>query len=154
MVIVPAGGEPAIIQHKQLHACLLCLGSNPDQLVLIKIKIGGFPIVNQNRANPVTPCPPGQTAAVQAVKGLAHAVHPLAGINHHRLRCLERLPRLQLPAKALRMNAQHDAGCIEGINLHLCQEIAAVHQRKADCLPLIFIRVRPLQNQERIVGMT
>ena len=51
------------------------------------------------------------------------------------------------------MNTQHYSGGIKGIYLYLSQEIATVHQREAHSLTLIFISIRTLQNQERIVGM-
>ena len=51
------------------------------------------------------------------------------------------------------MNAQHHSGGIKGIYLYLSQEITAVHQRETHGLALIFISIRTLQNQERIVGM-
>ena len=51
------------------------------------------------------------------------------------------------------MNTQHHSGGIKGIYLYLSQEITAVHQRETHGLTLIFISIRTLQNQERIVGM-
>ena len=44
-IIIVAGAEPTVIQHKQFHA--VCLGSSGNfyELVLIKIKVGGFPVV-------------------------------------------------------------------------------------------------------------
>ena len=61
MIIITAGGEPAIIQDKQLYACFLGLAGNLYQLVLIKVKVGGFPVVDKDRANLVPPYPSGDT---------------------------------------------------------------------------------------------
>ena len=74
MIIIPASGEPAIIQNKQLYTGFLSLAGNPYQLVLIKVKVGGFPVVDQDRTNLVPQYSMSQTAAVQLVENMAHAI--------------------------------------------------------------------------------
>ena len=72
--IARARAEPAVIQHEELNAVLVRCTRDVDQLILVEIEVGGFPVVDQNRARLVTPFSACQPAAVQAVIGLAERI--------------------------------------------------------------------------------
>ena len=145
--------EPSVIEHEQFHTALAGFLRDPHQLVFREVKIGRFPVVDQDRPFPVTPVTSGKALLIQPVVCLAQMVQPLIRIYHYRFRRLEFFRRIKLPVKAMGMDAhQHSCGII-CIHFHLCQEIAAVYQAESDRFSLEFICCRALQDDERIVVM-
>ena len=84
------------------------------------------------------------------MEGLAHAIQSLGGINHHSLRCLETLTRLQSPGKAFRMDPQQHSRDSISVYIDFTKKIATVYQAETKDFTLFFIRVRTLQCQKRI----
>ena len=150
-VIVIAGSEPAVIQNKQLRARLFCFSRDGKNLLFGEVKIGGLPVVQQNRPHLVSPFSPHQTRPVQPVEGLAHTVQSPAAVYHHHLRRLEGFSRMQFPGEGLRLNSHHHPGHLMGIHLHLRQKASAVHQAEAVNLSLLLCSLRSLQCQKWIL---
>ena len=78
------------------------------------------------------------------MEGLAQIVEPPVCVHHNRLRSLEGLLRLQLPVKAVRVDAHENSRRVVGADLRLGQEIPAVHKAESIGFPLEFIRLRAL----------
>ena len=143
--------KPSVIEHEQFHAALSGFLRDPHQLVFREVKIRRFPVVDQDRPDPVPPATSCKALLIQPVVRLAQMVQPLIRIYHYRFRRLEFFRRIKLPVKTMGMDAhQHSCGII-CIHFHLCQEIAAVYQAESDRFSLEFICCRALQDDERIV---
>ena len=69
-LVAAAVPEPAVVQHKKLNAQRPGFGRQRQQLLLVEVKIGGFPVVDQDRPDRIAPDAPGQPAAVQGVESL------------------------------------------------------------------------------------
>ena len=72
--ITVAFAKPSVVQNEHFNAKLAGLSCNGKKLFLIKIKVGGFPVVNENRPFPVTPGPARKPFAVQRMKNGGHTV--------------------------------------------------------------------------------
>ena len=149
-VVVAAVGEPAVVQHKQLDAQGLGLGSQGQQLFFVEIKIGGLPVVDQDRTHLVPPDAPRQTGAVELVVGLGHPVEAPVAVDHHRFGGGEGLAGTQGPAEALGVDAHGHTGDVVGVHIGLGQEIAAVHQAEPIDLSGHFAAVGALEGQEGV----
>ena len=149
--VVAPGAEPAVVQDEELHAVLVGRLGDGHQLILGEVEVGGFPVVDENGPGFVPPLAPGQTAAVELVESTAHGVHPLVGVDHHRLGGLEGLPGGQLPVEAEGINAQGDPGDIPGVHLRLGQEVAGVDEGEADDLALILVRAGAAEHDKGVV---
>ena len=136
--------KPSVIQDEKLDSGIFRSLCQFQKLIFVKIKISGFPVIDENGTLPVSPVPPGQPFLVKSVEGLAHIIHAPVRINHHRLRSLEFFAWFQLPVKPFRMNAQEDAGGIMGVYFRLSQEISAVNQTESHDFPLKFIGIGTL----------
>ena len=88
-----SSAKPSVIQHKKLYAVFFRRPGNLHQFFFIKIKIRGFPVVNQNRTFLIPPFSSDQPLSIQTVESLAHAVQSLMGIYHDCLRRGKLLPR-------------------------------------------------------------
>ena len=143
--------EPSVIQHKELYTAFFRFPGNLQYLLLIKIHIGGFPVVDEDRTRSVSPVPSGKPLLIQAVESLAQVIQALIRVGHYSLRRLERLSRLQFPIKTVRMYSHEYPRSTVGTDLRLGEEIAAVDKTEPDSLPLELICMVPLQYNERIV---
>ncbi len=93
LVNIPVS-KPAVVHDQHLNAPLLRLPGNRQQLLRIKIKIGGFPVVDENRPFPVKIRAADQMSPVQVMENTAHFPQPLIRVNTHHLRRHKGLPRL------------------------------------------------------------
>ena len=149
--VIAACAEPAVIQNKQLHTVIFGGFRDFHQLVLVKIEVSSFPVVNQDRAGAVTPVAPCQTLLIQLVEGLAHAIETFGGIDHDGLRGLEVFSRLQLPVELEGIDAHGNTGGIPAVHLYLRKEIAGVYQAEADGLAGKFRGFRALEDDKGVV---
>ena len=120
--------EPAVIQHKQVDACVLGAGSQLQQLLLVKVEIGGFPVVDQQRTGGMGKCAPGDVTAAQMMEFPAHAVQAVGGVAQVGFRGLEILTGLQLPAELEGLNADLNPCHVVAVHEHIGQKAAAVAQ--------------------------
>ena len=151
--LTAARGEPAIVEDEELDADIVRRLGDAHELLLIEIEVRGLPIVDEDGAHLVAPDTARQARAVELVIVLAHAVEAMIRPDHDSLRRLERILRRELPAEFLRMDAHRHARDIKRIDLCLREEVAAVDEREADGLALLLIRLRALEDEERVVDM-
>ena len=136
--------EPAVVQDKELYAAVSCLPGNVQYPFLIEIHICGFPVVDEDRALPVSPVSSCQSFLVQLMEGLAQIVQSPVRIDHHSLRRLECLSRLKFPVKAVRMDPHKDSCGAMGADFRLGKKIAAVDKAESNRLSLELICMRSL----------
>ena len=74
LVIIVSGSEPSVIQNEKLYPNLFGFFCNIEDFFLIKIKIGCFPVIEEDRACMISPFSTHQTVTVQSVVSLAHSV--------------------------------------------------------------------------------
>ena len=103
-IIVVSLAEPAVIQHHEFKSKISRTGSKSIHLFFVKIKIGRFPIIDENRPHGIAIFPAHNVMAHRLMKCLTHAIQPLCTKGKHRLRGLEFLLHPQPPAKAYRLN--------------------------------------------------
>ena len=91
---ITAFSEPAVIQDKQFRAYARRFRSQGGQGGPVKIKVMGFPAVEQH--GPLLFGEPlrNQQVLIHVMKNLGHSAQSLPGIDQHGLRRLERLSRL------------------------------------------------------------
>ena len=136
-VIIISGSEPAVIQNKKLCAGFLCLFGNVQDLFLIKVKIGGFPVIQQDRTGLISPDSSHKPFSVQPMIYLAHLVQAMVAVYHNCFRSLKAFSFFENPRKVLRMNAHQHSGHIKGRHLCLDQKITAVDKTKSVNFPVI-----------------
>ena len=151
--LTAARGEPAIVEDEELDADIVRRLGDAHELLLIEIEVRGLPIVDEDGAHLVAPDTARQARAVDLVEVLAHAVEAVVRPDHDGLRRLERIRRRELPTELLRMDAHRHARDIEGVDLRLREEVAAVDEREADGLALLLVCLRALEDEERVVDM-
>lgn len=107
LIVVIPGAEPAIVQHHHLHTERGRFFSNLYDLFGVEIKIGGLPVVDQHRAAFVLPRAAADVAPQKAVVLLGKRGQTLCRKGKDHLRGVKGLARLQVPCKALLLNAAH-----------------------------------------------
>ena len=152
-VIISSGAEPAVIQYKQLHAAFFGFCSDLQKLLFVKIKIGGFPVIDQDRTFFFFPEAPHQPFSVESVINLTQPVQSLICIYHDSFRRLERVSGIQFPGEPCRIDPRHDPCHTVRIHLRTDPEIPAVNERDADGFSGSLIRIRPFQDDKRILLM-
>ena len=150
-VVVISDAEPAVVENEQLNAALFGLGRDLDQLVFIKVEVSSFPVVEKDGTGQISVFAAHKAGPVESVEGAAHSAESLAAVDHYRLRRLEALALLQLPAEVLGINAHHDPGQIEGRYFCLREEIAAVKKAEAVYFALFLCRSGSHERKERIL---
>ena len=152
VVVIPFS-EPSVVQHKQLNSRLAGRPGDLQDFFMIEVEIGGFPVVDQHRPFPVPPRAPADALPDQAVKGLAHGVHALAGVDQQRLRALKMRPGLQPPLKGPRVQSQRQPGRSVGVLVRRDRKISAVDQRRSQAFSAVFGGVCRRQRRKGIVFM-
>ena len=152
-VIVIALSEPAVIQYQHLNSKLLCLSGNFQDLVIIKIKICRFPVVDQNRTARMLPRPAAHMLAKNLMVRRGQAAKSLSGIRENCLRRKEILSCFQLHGKPVRMNSHLHSGLSPLIHLCRRDKVSAVCQAEAKAFSGFLSRVPIAENHCRIVLM-
>ena len=98
--------KPAIIEKEHIHTKLLCFANEGDELILIEVEVGRFPVVEKRHAvahtvfHLVAACPVVQVAACLAVT--------VAAKREDELRCAEALALCKAVAREIGVDsAQH-----------------------------------------------
>ena len=149
--VVVAGPEPAVVEDEQLDPQVAGDLGDGQQLGLVEVEVGSFPVIDQDRPRPVAPVAPGESLAVQPVIGVAEAAEPLAGPGQDGLGRAELGSRLEGPAKALRVDPEADPGRPVLAHLGLGQEVAGVDETESVGLAGRLGRVRPAQDQRWVM---
>ena len=120
--------EPAVIQHKELGTQFGGHFTEFRQVLLVEIEIGGFPVVEQDRALPLPEFRRENMLTNEAVKFFAHTVQPFIRVDHDRLGCVKTFSRRQLPFEGVGVNTQVYSQIVVMIQFQLGQEVAAVNE--------------------------
>ena len=72
--------EPAVIQNKQINSCLFGTAGKRKQLLFAEIKIGGFPVVDENRTGRKSMGSCDNMVLNKMMEAAAHSIQPGAGI--------------------------------------------------------------------------
>ena len=73
-IIVVSLAEPAVIQHHEFKSKISRTGGKPIHLFFVKIKIGRFPIIDENRPHGIAIFPAHNVMAHRLMKCLTHAI--------------------------------------------------------------------------------
>ena len=116
--VIVAVSKPAIIHNQHLNTVLGCKFCNVEKFLRIKIKISGFPVVNQNWALLVAVFAADQMLAIEIMEISRHFSKSLCGEGKCHFRCIKGFFAFQFPGKICRMNS-HD--CADTVKLALFQ---------------------------------
>ena len=107
--VAVALSEPAVVEHEQLAAQLLCKLSEPQELRLREVEHAALPAVVDDGPRPVSPIRRNERFINITSKALRHAAEACVGPRHNSLRRLKPLPGRKLPAEIRGRNALHHA---------------------------------------------
>ena len=93
VVVVPVA-KPAVVEDEHLNPQRLGLLDDLVELLVVEVKEGGLPVVDDDRPVGVLVFAAGHPVGQQVVKGLGHPVEPLGGEDGDRLGGLEVFPGL------------------------------------------------------------
>ena len=145
--------KPAVIHHQHLDAGLLRLPGDAHQFFFIEVKVGSFPVVDQNGALPVQIRTADQMFAVQVMEGTGHSADTLVGVHQHRLRRIKPSSGLQQPLEAIRMDAHGQTQGVQMIQLRLGAEITGIHQIDAVDISLLLVCAGTCNHHKRMILM-
>ena len=129
--VIIAFAEPAVVHDHHLHAHLAGRLGNGADLLCVKVKQGGLPVVDEDGPALVLPGTPAQVETDGPVELTAHVAQALGGEYHGRLRCGKGLARLERPAEVEGIDPQSQAGLVELGILGVGLKTAGVDQSHA-----------------------
>ena len=88
-VIIIAATEPSVIHNQHLNAAFFCFFCDGNEFFRIKIKIGCFPVIDQNRALFIFIRTAYHMTAVKIMQISRHAAKPIPGKYKYCLRCIK-----------------------------------------------------------------
>ena len=142
--------EPSVIQDKKLYTNLFCLPGDIQYLFFIKVKIGCFPVIDQDRSCLISPLSSCKSGTVQFMVGLTHSIHPVFRVYHHHLRSLEGFALFQFPAEFIWMDSHYHSCHVEVVDLDLRKKISTVDKTEPNHFSGKFICLFSLQHQKRV----
>ena len=145
--------EPAVVHDEKLDPQLRRVLRDVHQLVPGKVKIGPFPVVDQNGPAPVLPLSAADMIPDQTMEDPADASLSVPAVGHQHLGRRKGLAGLKLPGKIIRMDAADQPGLIHLILLRLHQEFSAVDKGKAVAVSPFLIRIPAAHHHKGIVVM-
>ena len=116
--VIVAVSKPAIIHNQHFNSVLRGKFCNIQKFFSIEIKVGCFPVVNQNRALLVAVFAADQMLAIEIMEISRHFSKSLCGEGKCHFRCIKGFFAFQFPGKICRMNS-HD--CADAVKLALFQ---------------------------------
>ena len=152
-VVVVSFPEPAVVQHQHFDAEPGRLGGDGKELVLIKVKIGGLPVVDEDRAALMLPGASAHVLPQDAVIVLRQGGKAAGGIAQNRLRRREAFSGLQAEGEPVGMDPCLYSGRASLILLGRGGEVSAVCQAEAVAVSRVLVRLRAAQNHGRVVVM-
>ena len=153
-IVAFAMTEPAVVQNKQLDARIFCTAGEGEQLFFAEIKVGCFPVVDQNGAAGRSEFAGRNPAVNERVELTAHAVKSVGRIAQVSFRCLECASGVERPAEIERIDTDLCACYAEGIDGHIGGEAAGVAEGESIHIARGFGCVRGKQSHERAGLMT
>ena len=149
-VVVPMA-EPSVVDHQHVHAKLLRLAGKAEQLVLVEVKIHGFPAVEQDWALSKGNIAAADIFTQEAVISLRERCKACRAVCQQNLRCVKMLTGLEKPGEALAVDAAHHTYRAGLIQLNICAVIAGVHRHHPAASSRILGSLRLTQNDKGIV---
>ena len=143
--------EPSVVQHHHFHAQFLCLSCDIQYLFSGKIKVGGFPVVDQHRPGNGLVLSPAKAAAHGLMDAARQCTQPMAAVPHDNLRPKENLPRFKLIGKHLILKPHRHPGLTVLVRLRLCLKGPAVHKGHAVTGAMVFGCLPSCQYQKWII---
>ena len=126
--VVVTMAKPAVVQHKKLNAHIGGCLCNLQQLFLIKVEVGSFPVIQQNGTRCLGILSTNQMVGANAMELTAHAVQAIVRVNEHCFRGAEDIPSGKLPGETILVQPQANPSLAETIHFHPCIEVAAVDE--------------------------
>ena len=121
------------------------------QLVPCEIKVGAFPVVNENRAAGLFVLASAEVIADCPVETVADGFQTVCAVDHSCLRCVESFPVFQFTAEVIRMDTHEKSGLSALVFFCLSQEITAVQEGKTVTVSVGLCGVRGCQDHKRVV---
>ena len=143
--------EPAIVQHKHLHAQIRRFLRHAQNFLPVKVEEGGLPVVQHHRALDIAEASGNDMAVYKIMEIGGHAVDAVAGESHGCLGCYEPLPCPQFPLEAMGIDAQHHTQRVLIGFFHRRIVIAGIQQIKAHDPSLLLIRAQLLEQKGGIM---
>ena len=151
--VVIALAKPAVIENEKLHALFCRRVCKGKEFLRTKVKIGGFPVVDDDGAFYIAPLSTAKVCPVQVMEGTAHAAKPRFAAYHDKFGSAETAARFKLPVKIVRIDSHLDAAHAPLVHFHLRGKIAAVDEVEAIDLARAFRRPLTQQGNKRILLM-
>ena len=79
--LMVAVAKPAVIHDKELYSDRGSLAGKSQNLLFIKIKGHGLPVIKQNRALPLSPETSHQMLSIDIMEGLTHPIQALIAVH-------------------------------------------------------------------------
>ena len=124
-----AFSKPAVIHHKGIHPKTGRLFGNRQDSILVKIKIGGLPVVDQDGT--ILFEIPDQVKPVKIVQDSGHPLCPQGRIKQNRLRRIKDVSCFQFPFKCIRMDSHCHSVIAKRVHIQLRQIAAGIDQMHA-----------------------
>ena len=131
--------KPAIIHDQHLNATFFRLTGNSKQFICIEIKIGRFPVVDQDRAFLIFELAADQMIPVKVMITSCHLTEPVSGIGHDYFRCLEGFARFKEPGKFLRADSHGHTQVVKLAEFCLCQEVSGIDEMHGIDLSVLLV---------------
>ena len=130
--------EPAVVEHHCVNSYLRSLFRNFNKLFLVKIKIGGFPVVYKHKPLGIAVFAPAKPCAVKLMINSRHFADTVCGIHKNRLGSAEGIVPFKRVGKLKRIYTDICARGIVCVQLNARNEISAVNQAEAVNIALRF----------------
>ena len=131
-LIAVALTEPAVIQHEHFDTAVGSFFGDGEDFFVVKVEVGGFPVVDQYRTGFVTPFTATEVAAVQLVEGAGHFAQTFIGEDEDRFRSDKGFSRFQTPSEVAWIDAGHQTDSAVRVGVSGNFEVAGVNQRQTD----------------------
>ena len=152
-LIVVAFAEPAVVEHKQLRADVLGGLRDAENLLFVKVEIGRFPVVDEDRTVLVLPIAAHDVFFDERVHVLAHAVESPVGEGHDAFGRVKALVGFQQPVEFKRVDTVLDAQQTVGRYLGAGNVVAGIDKVKAVAFALQLGAVVAFDGKKRVVAV-
>ena len=152
-VIAVALAEPTVVQNQHFNTqsgSFLCKGVN---LLFVKVEVGRFPVVDQNRAALGFPLAAHKMVGVQPVVGAAHVAEAMRRKHRDCLGRFKDFARSKMPAEAFGMNAHENAPAAVGVHFRRSEKVARVDQAEPADRAAFFGCGLLAKREEGVVGV-
>ena len=152
-VVVVTFSKPAVVQNQHLDAEFSCLGGDGKEFFPVEVKIGGLPVVDENRTARMLPGPPAHMLPQDAVIVSGKCRKTAGGIAQDDLRRAENLAGSQMKGEKVGVDSHLHPGLFSLVLLGGRRKIPAVNEAEPIAVPRVLVSIRAAENHGGIVLM-